>query len=299
MTGVQTCALPICLLEAAAARVKTVTEPQRIACGAPDFAVLRDGLMVGHVEAKDVDAVLDEAARSDQLTRYRRSLENLLLTNFIEFRWYVDGELAEKMARLTHLIREVIVAAFEQEEASANLVGMRNSFAEVLVAELERPENTGQFADMLAQTLAYGLFSARIRHTGGSFTRRHAQDLIPSTNPFLRDLFYYITGPQLDSEPYAGLVEDLVQVLSLAKMEAILEDFGKRNRQEDPVVHFYETFLAAYDPTLRELRGVYYTQMPIVSFIVRAVDGSNVTYDCDPDVLDLDVDESSDVQPAL
>ncbi|MFW6116372.1 MAG: type ISP restriction/modification enzyme [bacterium] len=306
------------LIECFGDDIKAINEPKRIECGAPDLAVLRDGFMVGHIEAKDVGASLDAAERSDQLKRYRRSLPNLILTDYLEFRWYVDGdhrrtvklgrfdadghisvdragkqnvagllcdflahkpepigtarELAERLARLTHLIRDIIVTAFEKDKASDLLTDWRKAFAEVLVPELDEPENVGQFADMFAQTLAYGLFSARILHERGTFTRQRAQGLIPKTNPFLRDLFYYITGPRLEDEPYAGLVEDLVQLLALADMHAVLADFGKRTRQEDPTLHFYETFLAAYDPELRDRRGVRYTPNPVVSYIVRSVD---------------------------
>ncbi|MFA5205064.1 MAG: type ISP restriction/modification enzyme, partial [Lentisphaeria bacterium] len=96
--------------------------------------------------------------------------------------------------------------------------------------------------------------------------------LIPKSNPFLRDFFYQLTGPRLDDEPFASFVDDLVRLLARTDMAAVLADFGKRTRQEDPVVHFYETFLAAYDPKLREARGVYYTPEPVVSYITRAVD---------------------------
>jgi predicted helicase len=306
------------LIEALGNDVTAINEPARIACGAPDLAVLKDSLMVGYVEAKDIGANLDAVARTEQLTRYRRSLENLILTDYLDFHWYVDGEvrrtarlgrldmdgsikvsrtgaqnvadllgdflahepqpiatpreLAERMARLTHLIRDIIVAAFEQGQASDLLTGWRQAFAEVLIPGLDEPEQLEQFADMFAQTLAYGLFSARVMHPHGDFTRHRAQELIPRTNPFLRDFFSYITGPQLSDEPYVGFVNDLIQILAQSDMEAILADFGRRTRREDPMVHFYETFLAAYDPHLRDRRGVFYTPNPIVLFIVRSVD---------------------------
>ena len=307
------------LLEELADNVQAINEPQRSACGAPDFAVLREGLLVGHIEAKDVGVNLEATERSEQLRRYREALDNLILTDYLEFRWYVGGELrrtarlagrdlhgkikksqagaeavrelladflahtpepigtpralAERMARLAHLIQAIIVTAFERGAASDTLKGWRGAFAEVLIAELDEPENVGQFADMFAQTLAYGLFSARVMMAPGeTFSRRTAQDLIPRTNPFLRKFFYQITGPDLDDELYAGYVNDLVQLLAHADMDAILEDFGRQTRQDDPTVHFYETFLAAYDPALRERRGVYYTPTPVVSFIVRSVD---------------------------
>ncbi|HEX8220412.1 MAG TPA: type ISP restriction/modification enzyme [Chloroflexia bacterium] len=182
-------------------------------------------------------------------------------------------DLALRMARLTHIIRDIIIEAFEQDQASNLLKGWRTAFSQVLIADLDQPEKTAEFADMFAQTLAYGLFSARIMDTTpANFSRQEAQRLIPRTNPFLRDFFAQISGIQMDDEPYAGFVDDLAALLAHTDMGAVLADFGRRTRQEDPVVHFYETFLAAYDPKLRESRGVYYTPEPVVSYLVRSVD---------------------------
>ena len=252
------------------------------------------------------------------MTRYRRALPNLVLTDYLEFRWYADGELrtaarlartgaggkltaekggaeavgkllgdflahqpapiaspqllAVRMARLAHLIRDIIAAAFEGDRASDLLSGWRQAFAQTLIADLDQPEKTGEFADMLAQTLAYGLFAARIMDPSPGFTRQEAQGLIPKTNPFLRDFFYQVTGPEMDGEPFAGFVADLVALLANADMHTILADFGRRTGQEDPVMHFYETFLAAYDPKLRQTRGVYFTPTPVPVYIVRAID---------------------------
>ena len=129
-----------------------------------------------------------------------------------------------------------------------------------------------QFADMYAQTIAYGLFAARVNAPADEhFSRQHAAYDLPKTNPFLRQMFGQIAGPELD-ERIAWAVDDLAELLARARMDLVLEDFGKRTRQEDPVVHFYETFLAAYDRKMREARGVYYTPEPVVSYIVRSVD---------------------------
>jgi hypothetical protein len=307
------------LLESLDLHITATNEPKRIACGAPDYIITRDDLTIGYIEAKDVGKSLAETERTDQLKRYRRALDNLILTDYLEFRWYVGGELrqesrlaqaqsggklktekdglkaveellqnflahrpqdintpkdlAERMARLTHIIRDIIIAAFETDQVSMLLQGWRDAFARVLIADLNLPEKTSDFADMFAQTLAYGLFTARVMDTTPTtFTRQEAQYLIPKSNPFLRDFFIQITGPQLDDEPFASFVDDLVNLLAHTDMEAVLADFGRRTRQEDPVVHFYETFLAAYDPKLREARGVYYTPEPVVSYIVRSVD---------------------------
>ncbi len=128
---------------------------------------------------------------------------------------------------------------------------------------------------MYAQTISYGLFAARVGHAqaagGDRFTRRTAGTYIPATNPFLRRLFNTIVETDAISQ-IDWAVDDLVQLLSQVDMGGILENFGQRTRQEDPVVHFYETFLGAYNAALRKSRGVYYTPEPVVSFIVRSVD---------------------------
>ena len=185
-------------------------------------------------------------------------------------------ELARRLARLTHLIRDSIAAAFQTGNASSVLTDWRAVFAQTLLPELADEGKEAEFADMFAQTLAYGLFSARVMSgSARQFTLAEAARLIPKTNPFLRDFFDLITGPKLDDEPFIGFVQDLVTMLECADMGTILEDFGRgveNGRRRDPVVHFYETFLSAYDPRMRELRGVYYTPEPVVSYIVESID---------------------------
>lgn len=311
-------------LQSLQARTTATNEPGRVACGAPDFVVSKmpGPITIGYVETKDIGKSLDEAEASEQLKRYRQSLSNLVLTDYLEFRWYGDGqwrktavlaevgqrgkliptataaeavsllnefldhtpecistpkELAERMAKLTHMIRDVIVEAFTKQRASRNLTDLRKAFASTLIPDLDldSPKKISEFADMYAQTIAYGLFAARCNHPPqqGHFKRIGAATEIPKTNPFLRRLFEMITGTEMDDEPYAPFVDDLVQILDNANVELILRDFGRRSKREDPVVHFYETFLAQYDPKLRESRGVYYTPEPVVSYIVRSVDG--------------------------
>ena len=311
------------LLEALDSRIIATNEPKRIACGAPDLVITqkKSGLLLGHVEAKDIGVSLNEAKKSDQLKRYLPALSNLILTDYLEFRWFVDGverdrfclaeikrgefirdpaalshgekvlkeflarnpvriegaeELARRLARLAHLIRDSITAAFQTGNASMVLNDWRTVFAQTLLPELADEGKETEFADMFAQTLAYGIFSARVMSgSARQFTLAEAAKLIPKTNPFLRDFFDLITGPKLDDEPFVGFVQDLVTMLECADMATILEDFGRgveHGRRRDPVVHFYETFLSAYDPKLRELRGVYYTPEPVVSYIVESID---------------------------
>jgi len=294
--------------------VQAINEPSHIECGAPDFIVLRDSTPVGYVEAKDIDESLDAAQRTDQLKRYRESLNNLILTDYLEFRWYVEGqerararlgtvtrdgkvrstragigdvsdllerflaqeapmlgtakELAQRMAGLARLVRGLIEEAYKREGKEGRLHGQLAAFRETLMPDL----SAEQFADMYAQTITYGLFAARVRAPGGrEFTREQAAWNLPKTNPFLRKLFNEIAGPDLPPE-IAWAVDGLAHLLARADMSEVLRDFGKATKQEDPVVHFYETFLAHYNPQMRQRRGVYYTPEPVVSYIVRSID---------------------------
>ncbi len=302
------------LLEAVGENITAINEPQRIECGAPDYIITRAGTPVGYVEAKDVGRSLDAAERSEQMRRYRESLNNLILTDYLEFRWYVEGEhretarlatltidgrirtrrggiqavsgllqkffaqaaptvgtpqeLAQRMAVLARMTRDLIEETFKRESEEGALHAQLKAFRETLIPFLTPAE----FADMYAQTITYGLFAARVRvPTGQDFTREKAAWNLPRTNPFLRRLFNQIAGPGLDDR-IAWLVDDLAHLLARADMAEILRDFGRRTQQEDPVVHFYETFLRAYDPQTRKARGVYYTPEPVVSYIVRSLD---------------------------
>ncbi len=304
------------LVESLFAGVNAMNEPKRIKCGAPDFILTKKQTPLGYIETKDINVSLDQTEHTSQLKRYLGSLANLILTDYLEFRWYVAGqhrmtarlakigannkllpetdglakvadilqgfmethaptvsnpkELATRMASLAQLIRNAIHLSFESEEGGGSLHTQMLGFRQVLLPDLTYE----QFADMYAQTICYGLFAARCNCNDTpnlNFTREHAVYDIPKTNPFLRKMFGYIAGPELD-ERIVWAVDDLAELLNRADMDAILKDFGRRTRQEDPIVHFYETFLAQYDSKLRELRGVYYTPEPVVSYIVRSVD---------------------------
>ncbi len=302
------------LLDDSEKGIDAVIEEKGNKAGIPDFTVRRRELLVGYVEAKDVGLDLDQIEKSEQLQRYLEAFPNLVLTNYLEFRWYVNGkrrqkeiladrsenklqvratekmaalldqfinytgeiisspeDLARQMARLTKAIRLATTTALEGERKDGELHQLKQGFSEVLLPDL----NDADFADMYAQTISYGLFAARVGHAqnpgGEPFTRRTAGTYIPATNPFLKRLFNTIVETDAVSQ-IDWAIDDLVQLLSQVDMGSILENFGQRTRQEDPVVHFYETFLAAYNAALRKSRGVYYTPEPVVSFIVRSVD---------------------------
>jgi predicted helicase len=302
------------LLESFDNNILAVNEPKRIACGAPDFWIGQGALEIGHLEAKDIGISLKSLEKKNQMQRYFNALGNLILTDHLEFRWYVGGELrlsasiatfdkqkkikpepegiaqvdqllrqflltkvvqvttpralAKRMAALAQLIRDAINTALNDSDRGGMLRQQLESFRLVLIRDL-----TGeQFADMYAQTICYGLFAARCNTDQvSSFSRETAGFRLPKTNPFLRGIFNQIAGSELDDR-IVWAVDTLATILQQTDMSAILSDFGKRDRREDPVVHFYETFLAEYDPKMRESRGVYYTPEPVVGYIVRSVD---------------------------
>jgi len=123
-----------------------------------------------------------------------------------------------------------------------------------------------------SQTIAYGMFAARLHDpTLQTFSRQEAAELIPKSNPFLRKLFGYIAGPDIDDR-IKWIVDSLTDIFLATDVKLLLADFDKTTHTEDPIIHFYETFLSEYDPNLRKARGVWYTPQPVVNFIVRTVD---------------------------
>jgi len=180
-------------------------------------------------------------------------------------------KLAEMMAGKARLLSNVIEKSLTSDETNhedSTLKEQMIAFKDVLIHDIT-PRG---FADVYAQTIAYGLFAARLHDpTLDTFSRQEAAELIPKSNPFLRTLFGYIAGPDIDDR-IKWIVENLSEIFLACNVEDILKSYGKSTKMEDPIIHFYETFLAEYDPKLRKARGVWYTPAPVVNFIVRAVD---------------------------
>jgi len=180
-------------------------------------------------------------------------------------------KLAEMMAGKARLLSDVIEKALTSDEThneNSTLKDQMNAFKQILIHDIT-PKG---FADVYAQTIAYGMFAARLHDpTLPTFSRQEAAELIPKSNPFLRKLFGYIAGPDIDDR-IKWIVDSLVEIFLACNVEEILKNYGKSTKMEDPIIHFYETFLSEYDPKLRKARGVWYTPQPVVNFIVRAVD---------------------------
>jgi predicted helicase len=306
------------LIEQLVKDVTATNEPKRIACGAPDYILTKKDIPVGYIEAKDIGVDLKSKTLKEQFERYRASLDNLIITDYIDFHLYVDGEfktavkiaeiqndkivpipenfgsfenliqdfcihigqtiksskkLAEMMAGKARMLAEVIEKSLIEDEADnlnpdTALQSQLHAFKDILIHDIK----PGEFADIYAQTIAYGMFAARLHDpTLPTFSRQEAAELIPKTNPFLRKLFQYIAGYDLDGR-IVWIVDGLADLFRATDIAALLKNFGKSTQTHDPIIHFYETFLSEYDPKLRKARGVWYTPAPVVNFIVRAVD---------------------------
>lgn len=297
--------------------IDITNEPANVTdCGNPDLVITKGIIPIGFIEAKDLGKDLNNKQYKEQFNRYCKALDNLIITDYIWFKFYQYGELtheiriayiegknviampenftlftnliqnfctfitqtiksskklAEMMAakaRLLQNILEYAVTSDEESQENTSLKDQYESFRRILIHDL----SPKAFADIYAQTLAYGMFAARLHDPSlETFSRQEAAELIPKSNPFLRKLFQYVAGYDID-ERIKTTVDNLAEVFRATNVEELLKNFGKSTQTHDPIIHFYETFLAEYDPALRKARGVWYTPEPVVKFIVRAVD---------------------------
>lgn len=181
-------------------------------------------------------------------------------------------DLAVRLAELASDIRARVNQLLKAEDQTGPMTTMLAAFRKNLIHDLD----ADGFADMFAQTIAYGMLAARISRPAGIIADNLA-DMVPKTNPFLKELFGNFlkiggrdkrTGLDFDE---LG-VRDIVDMLNDADMEAVKRDFGNRNPKKDPVIHFYEDFIAEYDRAQKVDAGIFYTPPAVVGFIVRGVD---------------------------
>lgn len=298
--------------------ILVTNEPARVQCGAPDYVLTKGSanIPVGYIEAKDIGVDLKNKGLKEQFDRYKTGLSNLIITDYLKFEFYKEGEfvteisiakiengkiisieqnfaqfqsliknfaqtitqtirssskLAKLMAGKARLMANVIEKSLNYDDETGSRSNLKNqmlSFQQMLIHDI----NNRSFADIYAQTIAYGMFAARYHDPSlPTFSRIEAAELIPKSNPFLRKLFQDIAGFDLDQR-LVWIVDELVSIFLSTDVAKIMKSFGRSTKMEDPIIHFYETFLAEYDKSLRKARGVWYTPQPVVNFIVRAVD---------------------------
>ena len=180
-------------------------------------------------------------------------------------------ELADLATNIRRRVNQVLVVEDTEKGPMRKLMA---GFKEALIHDLSEDD----FADMYAQTIAYGLLAAAIsRHVPGegvALIADNIADMVPVTNPFLKELLgtFLTVGGRKNKLDFDELgVNDIIDLLRHANLTAVLHDFGNQNPLEDPVINFYELFLKEYDSKKRTQRGVFYTPKPVVSFIVRSV----------------------------
>ncbi|MCG8625652.1 MAG: N-6 DNA methylase [Proteobacteria bacterium] len=179
-------------------------------------------------------------------------------------------DLAERMAGKARLIKEILLEVLDRDKKQTTSIGLQHkAFQDHLIDNL--PKDT--FAEIYAETIVYGMFSARLHYNGNpaKFTRSLAYESMPRTNPFLRHLFKELGSDDFDHN-LKWIVDDLAKVFASCDLYAIMHSKSKKEESDDPFMHFYETFLATYNPAKRKSHGVWYTPKPVVDFIVRAVD---------------------------
>ena len=239
-----------------------------------DFHLYRDGQFVTKIAIAELVPLSNAQGLGIRaLPQNFATFENLLkdFCSHIGQTIKSPKKLAQMMAGKARLLADIIEKALTTDETNnedSTLKDQMNAFKQILIHDIT-PKG---FADVYAQTIAYGMFAARLHDpTLPTFSRQEAAELIPKSNPFLRKLFGYIAGPDIDDR-IKWVVDGLVEIFLACNVEEILKGYGKATKTEDPIIHFYETFLSEYDPKLRKARGVWYTPAPVVNFIVRAVD---------------------------
>ena len=297
--------------------LQITNEPRNVtACGNPDFVITKGDIPIGFIEAKDLGKDLNSKQYKEQFGRYRKALDNLIITDYLCFQFFqndaliheiriadIEGnkikpreenfeeftthlndfcsyiaqtitspeKLAELMAAKARLLENILEKALtsdEDREEDTELKQQYETFKKILIHDLT-PQD---FADIYAQTLAYGMFAARLHDKKlDTFNRQEAAELIPKSNPFLRKLFSHVAGVDID-ERIKTTVDNLADVFRATNVATLLKNFGEATQTQDPIIHFYETFLAKYNPELKKARGVWYTPEPVVDFIVRGAD---------------------------
>ncbi|WP_232745171.1 type ISP restriction/modification enzyme [Capnocytophaga sp. H4358] len=205
---------------------------------------------------------------TDNFSEFEQLLRNFCSYNIENIK--TASQLAELMARKAKLLAQAIEQALLQDKENkeeSSLYDQFKAFKEILIHDISEKN----FADVYAQTITYGLFTARYHDpTLPTFSRIEAYNLLPKSNPFLKKLFGYLAGLEVDKR-IEWIVDDLIQVFLACDVTTMLNTYDYK-QYKDPIVHFYEDFLEKYDPAQRKAMGVWYTPIPVVNFMVQALD---------------------------
>lgn len=316
-------------------------EPRREAeKGAPDFKVKRQGMILGYVEVKEIGANLDKVLKSDQIAKYRKLSDNIVVTDYLQF-IRIDGtgkvvdrqslafpneletrtislnadkveavskllaaffssppqglakaeQLAVALATRSKLLRDYLTAELIRQ-SKAKQEGRLHALFDVFREQVFHELTVTEFADAFAQTLAYGLFLAKLNAKDDQvIALDNVRKFIPGSFRLIRELVRFLEEMQeADYDEARWVVDEILSIVNGLAIANVRDDLSFRQRkavnrkvragdeeehrlfERDPFIYFYEDFLKAYDKETRKSRGVYYTPPPVVNFIVRAVD---------------------------
>ncbi|GAA8124458.1 DNA methyltransferase [Helicobacter pylori] len=287
-------------------------EPEREQGSQPDFRVSFQGLNIGYIENKRAGANLSQLLKSDQIRKYLELNPNLMLTDYLNFMWVGKDEnnaplikkeisvaspdelskplkpkpqterdlielfksffnheaapitnakdFATHLSPRTRYLKDALIKYQEKTQVSS----IFKNFKEYLYEELSFED----FSDALAQTLTYSLFLAKLNHPFEKISLDNVRSSIPENFAVIREMADFLK--KLDGiKEIQWLLNEILSSINHVDMDSILKDL---NDDKDPYLHFYETFLSAYDPKLRESKGVYYTPDSVVKFIINALD---------------------------
>ncbi len=287
-------------------------EPKREQGSQPDFRVSFQGLNIGYIENKRVGTDLRQLSKSDQIRKYLELNPNLMLTDYLNFVWVGKDEnnaplskkeisvasldelskpiktnpqterdlielfksffnheaapitnakdFATHLSPRTRYLKDALIKYQEEKQVSS----IFNNFKEYLYEELSFED----FSDALAQTLTYSLFLAKLNHPFEKINLNNVRSSIPKNFAVIREMADFLK--KLDGiKEIQWLLNEILSSINHVDIDSILKDL---NDDKDPYLHFYETFLSAYDPKLRKSKGVYYTPDSVVKFIINALD---------------------------
>ncbi len=287
-------------------------EPERKQGSQPDFRISHQGLNIGYIENKRVGTNLNQLLKSDQILKYLELNPNLMLTNYLNFVWVGKDENNEPLIKrkisvasldelskslkpkpqterdlieffrgffnheaapitnakdfATHLsprtkyLKDALITYQKDDQVSS----IFKNFKEYLYEELSFED----FSDAFAQTLTYSLFLAKLNHPFEKINLDNVRSSIPKNFAVIREMADFLK--KLDEiKEIQWLLNEILSLINHVDMDSIIKDL---NDDKDPYLHFYETFLSAYDPKLREKKGVYYTPDSVVKFIINALD---------------------------
>ena len=276
-------------------------EKSKFGIGFPDITIRDENFIIGYIEIKLPKDNISDKKFSEQFSKYKDSLENIIFTNlkvwelwqwdkenrskrvlkietksfsdlkdmFSQFQNYQirqaknSQDLAVNLAKKTKILADILYSLFEK--GNSQLLETKEGFKKSLLHDIE----DRSFANLISETFTYSLFIASLENTETDLTLENANNYIPENIPVLKDLYKLAINLAQEIPNISKIVDLILKELNLADIEKIKNSFYQ-NEEKDPILNFYEPFLNAYDKTTKKERGAFYTPKPVVDFIVKS-----------------------------